>query len=110
MIFIVVKWSIRPERSGEWLSRVDEFTRATRAEPGNIFFEWSTSVQDPSEFVLVEAFRDDAGGAHVNSDHFKKAISWMPDFVASTPKIVSVQGVPGDGWGEMGEVSPRQGA
>jgi quinol monooxygenase YgiN len=107
MIFIVVKWSIRPERGGEWLSRVDEFTRATRAEPGNIFFEWSTSVQDPNEFVLVEAFQDDAGGAHVNSDHFKEAISWMPDFVASTPKIVSVQGVPGDGWGEMGEVTPR---
>jgi len=107
MIFIVVKWKIRPEFGADWLSRVDEFTQATRAEPGNIFFEWSRSVTDPNEYVLVEAFQDDAGGAHVNSDHFKKAVGWMPDVVASTPKIVSVQGVPGEGWGEMGEVSPR---
>ena len=107
MIFIVVKWSIRPERAGEWLSLVDEFTSATRAEPGNIFFEWSRSVEDPNEFVLVEAFQDDAGDAHVGSDHFKKAISWLPDVVTATPKIISVQGVPGSGWGEMGEVSPR---
>jgi quinol monooxygenase YgiN len=107
MIFIVVKWSIRPEFSADWLSRIDEFTQATRAESGNIFFEWSRSVDDPNVYVLVEAFQDGAGEAHVNSDHFKKAISWLPDVVASTPQIVSVQGVPGAGWGEMGEVAPR---
>jgi quinol monooxygenase YgiN len=47
MIFIVVKWTIRPERSGEWLTLVDDFTRATRNEPGNIFFEWSKNVDNP---------------------------------------------------------------
>ena len=107
MIFIVVKWTIRPEHSADWLSRVDEFTQATRAEPGNIFFEWSRGVDDPNQYVLVEAFQDDAGGAHVNSDHFQKAVGWMPDVVAATPQIISVQGVPGEGWGEMGEVKPR---
>jgi quinol monooxygenase YgiN len=107
MIFIVVKFTIRPEYGGEWLSRVEEFTQATRAESGNIFFEWSTSVETPNQFVLVEAFQDGAGEAHVNSAHFKKALGWMPDVVASTPEIVSVQGVPGDGWSEMGEVKPR---
>jgi quinol monooxygenase YgiN len=107
MIFIVVKWTIRPECSEDWLGRVDEFTQATRAEPGNIFFEWSRAVDDPNQYVLVEAFQDDAGGAHVNSDHFQKAIGWMPDVVAATPQIISVQGVPGEGWGEMGEVKPR---
>jgi quinol monooxygenase YgiN len=107
VIFIVVKWTIRPERSDEWLSLVDDFTRATRAEPGNIFFEWSRSVDDPDQFVLVEAFQDDAGGVHVNSEHFRTAIGWMPDVVATTPDIISVQGVDGAGWGKMGEVSPR---
>ena len=108
MIFIVVKFTIRPERSDEWLSLVDDFTQATRAEPGNIFFEWSRSVDDPHQFVLVEAFQDDAAGAHVNSEHFKTAMGWMPDVVASTPDIVSVQGVDGTGWGKMAEVTPRQ--
>ena len=34
------------------------------------------SVDDPNEFVLLEAFRDgDAGAAHVQSDHFKAAMA-----------------------------------
>ena len=34
----------------------------------------SGSLDDPSTYVLVEAFRDgDSGGAHVSSDHFKAA-------------------------------------
>ncbi len=107
MIFIVVKFPVRPEARADWLTLVDDFTQATRAEEGNLFFEWSRSVDKPDEFVLVEAFRDaQAGGAHVASEHFKTAMSWMPDVVASKPEIVSVE-VPQDGWGEMGEVTPR---
>jgi quinol monooxygenase YgiN len=108
VIFIVVKFTIRPQRSDEWLSLVEDFTLATRAEPGNIFFEWSRSVDNPHQFVLVEAFQDGAGAAHVDSEHFKKAMEWMPDVVATTPDIVSVQGVDGTGWAKMGEVSPRE--
>jgi quinol monooxygenase YgiN len=107
VIFIVVKWPIKPERSGEWLSLVDDFTHATRSEPGNIFFEWSRSVEDPHTFYLVEAFRDGAAGDHVNSEHFKAAMEWMPDVVAAQPDIISVQGAPGEGWSTMGEVVPR---
>lgn len=105
MIFIVVKWTIRPERSGEWLTLVDEFTQATRRESGNIFFEWSRSVDSPHQFVLVEAFGDDAAAAHVNSDHFKAAIAWMPDLIAESPQIINVQ-VPGDDWSRMAELTP----
>ncbi|MGI9092490.1 MAG: putative quinol monooxygenase [Mycobacteriales bacterium] len=107
MIFIVVKWTIRPEVSEEWLARADEFTQSTRSEPGNLFFEWSRSVDAENQFVLVEAFADgDAGAAHVQSEHFQTAISWMSDYVARTPEIVSVE-TPGTGWSEMGEVKPR---
>lgn len=107
MIFIVVKFTVRAERSSEWLSLVDDFTQSTRAEEGNVFFEWSRSVDNENEFVLVEAFRDgDAGSAHVATEHFKTAMSWMPDVVASAPKIVNVE-VGQDDWGEMAEVTPR---
>jgi quinol monooxygenase YgiN len=107
MIFIAVKWTIRPQRSEDWLSLVDDFTQATRAEPGNLFFEWSRSVDDPHQFVLVEAFADrKAGEEHVNTEHFKTALSWMPDVVAEKPQIIHVE-VPGDGWSEMAEVTPR---
>jgi len=107
MIFITVKWTVRPERSHEWLSLVEDFTRSTRAEDGNLFFEWYRSVDDPDQFLLVEAFRDGAAGAaHVQSAHFTAAMAWMPDVVASVPEIVNVE-TPQQGWGRMAEVTPR---
>ena len=39
MIFIAVKFAVRPEVAEQWLARIAPFTAATRAEPGNIFFE-----------------------------------------------------------------------
>jgi quinol monooxygenase YgiN len=75
MIFIVVKFTVRPKYSAAWLDRVSNFTLATRREPGNLWFEWSRSVDEPNRFVLLEAFRDGAAdAAHVNSDHFQTAI------------------------------------
>jgi quinol monooxygenase YgiN len=106
VIFIVVKFSIRPERSGEFLDLVGDFTSAVRAEPGNLFFDWSRSLDDPDQFVLLEAFRDgEAGAVHVNSDHFKTAMAWMPEVISAKPQIINVE-VPGDGFGEMAELAP----
>ncbi|MFI7058825.1 putative quinol monooxygenase [Streptosporangium canum] len=106
MIFIAVKFTVRPERSEEWLSLVDDFTQATRQEPGNVFFEWSRSVETPHQFVLLEAFASSAAGeAHVGSEHFKTAMAWMPEVIAKTPEIINVE-VPGDGWSQMAELTP----
>jgi len=104
MYFIVVKFKTRPDHTEQFMDIVEPFTTATRQEPGNLWFDWSRSVQDPSEFVLVEAFLDDdAAGAHVNSDHFKAGLESMRPALTATPKIVSRK-VDGDSWGEMGEL------
>ena len=56
------------------------------------------------EYVLVEAFRDgEAGGAHVQSDHFKQAQQTFPPYLAETPRIVNFE-VPGTEWSELGEM------
>jgi quinol monooxygenase YgiN len=105
VIFIVVKFKTKPDWSDRWLDLVREFTEATRAEPGNLWFEWSCNVDDPSEFVLVEAFDDDSAGPHVNSDHFKKAMQDMPKALAETPQIINttIEGM--RDWSRMGELS-----
>ena len=104
MIFIVVKFPVKPEYVDGFMDRVRDFTQATRAEEGNLWFEWSRSVEDPHEFVLVEAFKDDAGEAHVNSAHFKAGLEAIQPALAATPKIVSRQ-VEGEGWDRMGELT-----
>ena len=100
---IVVKFTTKPDWTDRWLDLVDSFTKATREEPGNLFFEWNRSVEEPDTFTLVEAFTDDGAGPHVSSEHFAKAMKDMLPALAKTPAIVSRQ-VDGSGWEEMGEL------
>jgi len=103
MYAIVVKFQVKPEWVERWPDLVADFTAQTRAEPGNLWFEWSRSLEDPGTFVLVEGFTDDGAGPHVSSDHFAQAMRDMPQALASTPAIISRQ-VEGEGWDEMGEL------
>jgi quinol monooxygenase YgiN len=103
MYFIAVKYKTKPEWTDRFLDLVASFTEDTRAEPGNLWFEWSRSIDDPSEFVLVEGFADDGAGPHVNSDRSKRAITEIPAALIATPKIVSRQ-VIGDAWDDMAEM------
>ena len=87
MIFIVAKFPVRSEHAEEWVSLVAEFTESTRAEPGNLFFDWFRSVDDPDVYLLVEAFRDGAAGQqHVESAHFKRAIAALPAWLRAHPR------------------------
>jgi len=105
MISIVVKFNVRPECSDEWLASIGEFTRAARQEPGNLWFEWSRSVENPHRFILLEGFRDaDAGAEHVNSDHFKEAMRQAPPMLADTPEILYAE-IPGTEWSPLAEMS-----
>jgi quinol monooxygenase YgiN len=105
MIFITAKFRIRPEDADAWPEISRAFTEATRAEPGCLWFDWSRSLDDPTEYVLVEAFRDDdAGAAHVGSDHFRTAQQELPPHLVETPRIVNFS-VPQDDWSELGELA-----
>jgi quinol monooxygenase YgiN len=109
MIFITAKFRVLPEYADDWPEIASDFTRATRDEPGCLWFDWSRSIDDPTEYVLVEAFRDgDAGGAHVGSDHFRNARKSLPQHLAETPRIINAT-VPQADWSELGEmaVPPR---
>lgn len=104
MIFITAKFRVLPDHADRWTEVTREFTEATRAEPGNLWFDWARSVDDPTEYVLVEAFRDgEAGAAHVQSDHFRSAMATLPGYLVETPRIVS-QMIDQDDWSELGEM------
>jgi len=105
MIFITAKFTVKPEHADDWPRISGPFTEATRAEAGCKWFEWSRSLDDPTVYVLVEAFRDgEAGAAHVGSAHFKQAQRDLPQYLVATPKIIS-QTVDQDDWSELGELA-----
>jgi quinol monooxygenase YgiN len=107
LIFITAKFRVRPEDADAWPRIAADFTVATRAEPGCLWFEWSRSVDDPTQYVLVEAFRDgEAGAAHVQSEHFRAAQAALPPHLVETPRIVNFE-LEQDGWSELGELAVR---
>lgn len=105
MIFITAKFRVRPEYADQWPQIAADFTAATRSEPGCLWFDWSRSLEDPTEYVLVEAFRDgEAGAAHVHSDHFKAAQQKLPPHLAQTPRVVNTS-LDQDDWSLLGEMA-----
>lgn len=108
MILINVKFPVRPEKVDEWLVLAESYAAAVNAEEGCVFFQFTRSVDDPDEFVCIEGFRDaDAGGAHVGTAAFKNFVETAPDLVSAQPQIIYVDAPQVEGWGPMGEISPR---
>ncbi|AWT25688.1 MULTISPECIES: putative quinol monooxygenase [Corynebacterium] len=103
MILINVRFRPLPEYLENFREVVREFTDATRAEEGNLLFEWYRNTDDPSEYLLVEAFADGADVAHVQSDHFKASCELFPTVLRETPQIIN-HSLPGKtGWDRMAE-------
>ncbi len=109
MIFITAKFRVLPEHADAWPAVSAAFTAATRAEEGCLWFDWSRGLDDPNEYVLVEAFRDEeAGGGHVNSEHFRQARQTLPRYLAETPRIVNAT-IEQNDWSQLGEMAVDQG-
>lgn len=105
MIFITAKFRVLEQDADRWPDIVEDLTKGTRAEPGCLWFDWSRSLDDPTEYVVVEAFRDaEAGEAHVRSEHFARARKLLPQHLQETPRIVNMA-VPSDGWSLLGEMA-----
>lgn len=105
MIFITARFHVRDEDADRWPEIAREFTEATRAEPGCLWFDWFRSLDDPAHYALIEAFRDEAAGAaHVASAHFAQAQRDLPPHLVATPKIVNVA-VPQSDWSELRELA-----
>lgn len=105
MIFINVKYQVKPEETATFLDKLEEYTKACRAEEGCLFFEWYRSTDRENEFLLVEMYRDgEAGEKHVNSAHFQPGLETMRPLLTETPEIISKE-IEGEGWGPMGELA-----
>lgn len=110
MIFITAKFRVKPEDADRWPEIARSFTEATRGEPGCLWFDWSRSLADPTEYVLVEAFRDgEAGAAHVGSAHFKAAQRELPPHLVETPRVINTT-LDQDDWSELGEMAVPEGS
>ncbi|STC70003.1 putative quinol monooxygenase [Corynebacterium pilosum] len=103
MILINVRFRPLPEHVEDFREKVADFTEASRAEDGCLFFDWFRNTDDPNEYILVEGFKDDAAEAHVNSEHFKAAQELFPTLLTETPQIINTLIEGKTEWDEMAE-------
>ena len=105
MILFNVQFDVKPEFADTWPDITREFTEATRAEPGNLWFDWYRSTESPTSYFLCEAFRDgDAPVEHVNSSHFAEFTGSAARYLQRTPRIINTT-AEGEEWGLMGEIT-----
>ncbi|GAA1914490.1 putative quinol monooxygenase [Nocardioides lentus] len=106
MIVITVKKKLKPGAAEDYLAASRPFLEATRAEPGNLWFEHYRSVEDPDTVLTIEAFADKAAGeAHVAAPHFQDSLTddTTKQYVAEVPEILYVDVPDKDGWDRMAE-------
>lgn len=88
MFAIIVKFEVKPEHAEAWPDLTREFTEACRAEPGCLWFDWSRSVDDPNEYVLLEAYRDMQAVQEHDAPHVDKAMDELGQYLTRRPRFV----------------------
>jgi quinol monooxygenase YgiN len=98
---------IRSDRRDEWLAGIRRYTEAVRSEASGPEFECFESLEGGDQFVVVEGFPSrEVSDQHVQTEHFKEFISWLPTVIARAPEIINVE-VP-QGWSAMSELQRQE--
>ena len=80
---------------------VDDFIQATTEnhlasikEPGNLRFDFLQSVDDPSSFLLYEAYEsEETAAAHKNTNHYEKWRDRVADWMAEPRRGVRFRSI-----------------
>lgn len=69
---VVAEYLLAEGTEEEVLGDIARLADASRAEPGNISYEYFRNVEQPGHVVIVERYVDeDAFDAHLSSEHFQ---------------------------------------
>jgi (4S)-4-hydroxy-5-phosphonooxypentane-2,3-dione isomerase len=72
MVIMHVQVDVKLEYIDQFKEAIVNNATQSRLEPGNLRFDVAQSVDDPTKFLLIEVYVDEAARqAHWNSDHFK---------------------------------------
>ena len=84
MYVTVVNVHVTPEHVVDFVDSIRANHEGSVREPGNLRFDVLQSVEDPSRFILYEAYRDEASAkAHKETAHYAAwrdaATDWMAE-------------------------------
>ena len=85
MLVFNVTFKCKPELRDEFLEMImtEGIDAASRAEAGNLQYDYFTSVDRSDELLLIEKYRDEAAVAeHVRQAHVARLVELKTEYVA----------------------------
>ena len=102
MYILVVTMYPKPEQREAFLQGITEDARASLSnEPGCLRFDVMQDTEDPDQFHLTEAYRDQAAfEEHLRTPHVQRLREAIKDLMAQPPTTRHCTNVypPDDGW------------
>ena len=90
MIKVMATLIARHDKIEETKAALGSLVAPTRAEAGCISYELFQADSDPTEFVTIEEWTDQAAiDGHMASDHIAAALAAAPEILAADPKITN---------------------
>ncbi len=90
MIKVMATLISKNDKVDDTKAALSSLVAPTCAEEGCLSYELFQSNDDPTEFVTVEEWTDQAAiDAHMGSDHIAAALGAAPEILAADPKITS---------------------
>ncbi len=94
MLIVHVFVHVRPESVAAFIEATTANATASALEPGIARFDVEQSLDDPTRFVLIEAYRsDDAAAAHKQTTHYLTWRDTVADLMAEPRTSVKYRDV-----------------
>jgi len=97
MVVQLVHIKVKPEAIEAFKTATLDNTRNSRLEAGIVQFALTQQQDDPTKFVIIEAFRDEAAiEAHRQAPHYLRWRDAVTDMMAETRYAIKAQSVDPD--------------
>ncbi len=94
MYVTLVHVHVKPEHVADFVEAMRANHEASIQEPANVRFDVLQSADDPTRFVLYEAYRDEAGAkAHKETAHYQHWRDAVADWMAEPRQGVRYDGL-----------------
>ena len=81
MIVLLAKSVLLDGKQQDFISVAEKLVKATREEPGCLYYDLVQDASDDKVFCFVEKYQDEAAvEAHKNSEHFQTFVPMMNAF------------------------------
>jgi len=89
VIVIAGHLTIDPAKRDEALAAMRECIDATRAEEGNVAYQFSEDITEPNRINITEIWRDDdALTEHFGTPHLTGFMAAVPGFMAGSSELI----------------------